>query len=89
MPAFATKSLLGQLKSRPKFESRTSQIQVQSITPRLDDLFSKDHGKKQECGDLSFINLHKTAMLLEGEEKSLQLAEFVSKQQKANNSPQF
>jgi hypothetical protein len=46
-------------------------------------------GKKQECGDLPFINLHKTAMMLEGEEKSLQLVEFVSKQQKANNSPHF
>lgn len=68
---------------------RTSQIQFQSITARLANLFSKSHGKKQECGDLLFINLHKTAMMLEGEEKSLQLAESVSKQQNAKNSPHF
>jgi hypothetical protein len=82
-------NLFGQLKSWPKFKMGTSQIQARSITARLANLFSKSHGKKQECGLLLFINLHKTATMLEAEEKSLQLAEFVSKQQKVNNSSHF
>jgi hypothetical protein len=55
--------------SWPKFKPRTSQIQVQNITARLSNLFSKDCGKKQENGDFSFINLNKTEMMLEEEEE--------------------